>query len=91
MRVVTNTVDVIVKISDEDLLEKRWIPYNVLSKKIAELEKTVGGQSYKVRFYNSLAGGKYNTKTIAHIKCVDTVKTMVENKVSALNIIFERS
>lgn len=92
MRTVTDTIEISIKVNDDDLLEKKWIPHTVLSKMISDLEKTKQANtvSLKTRFYNSLAGGKYNTKTLAHIKCLDTVNTMVENKVASLNIKFIR-
>lgn len=78
MRTVQNVETVNIKVSKNDLLNDKWLSFQLLSKKLGEIEQNKG-MTYKNlrnRFYNSRACGKYNMETIAGIVYIDTKKPM---------------
>lgn len=90
MKTIQSTQNITVKVSEDDLIEKRWIPFTILSKKLADIEKenNMGYKSLRIDLYNSSAGKKYNQKIIAGIKCIDTKEPMTGK--ASLELTFER-
>lgn len=84
MRTVANTETIKIKITKNDLIEDKWIPYLCLSSKIKELEneKDMVYKRLRVRLYNSFSSNKYNIDTKAGIKCIDTKNPMKSNSAS---------
>lgn len=90
MKTIQSIEKVEVTVTKEELLENRWISFQILSKKLGEAEQK-GGKPYKhyrSKLYNSKACNKYNTKSIAGILCVDT-ETPMKAKAS-LELSFKR-
>ena len=54
MRTIKDVETITVKIEDKDLIEGKYIPYNIVSKKLAEIEKenNYGYKSLRNRIYN---------------------------------------
>ncbi len=78
MKTVQNVETVNIKVSKNDLLNDKWLSFQLLSKKLGEIEQNKG-MAYKHlrnRFYNSRACGKYNMETIAGIVYIDTKQPM---------------
>ena len=89
MKTITSTDTVTIKVSKEELLEGKWIHFQLLSKKLGEIEKQEKLPYKKLRnkFYNSRACNKYNMQDIAGLPCID-VKNPMKDKAS-LELIFE--
>lgn len=86
------TVDTIkIKVQENELLEGKWIPFQSVSKKLADMEKNgnMGYKSLRNKLYNSSACGKYNTEDKAGFKCIDIEKPM--KGTASLVLEFERS
>lgn len=91
MRTVKNIETVTVKVSSDELIEGKWLHYQLLSKKLYDMEQQ-NGMAYKSirnRLYNCFALGKYNTETKAGLKCIDTENPMKTNTASLI-LNFER-
>lgn len=84
MKTVQNIEKVTLKVTNADLIDGKWIHYQLLSNRIAEIEKqkNLGYKSLRTRLYNSCAGGKYNIETKAGLKCIDIEKPMKSNTAS---------
>lgn len=81
MKTVQSVTDVTIKVKDTELLEGRWLHFQLLSKKLGDMEQE-RNESYKQlrnKFYNSSACGKYNTSEIAGLKCIDIDNPMKGN------------
>ena len=78
MRTVKDVETIKVKVEDKNLIEGKYIPYNIVSKKLADVEKenNYGYKSLRNRLYNSYACNKYNVVEKAWIKCIDIEETM---------------
>lgn len=90
MKTIQSTETINIKVSSKELLDGKWLNFQLLSKKLSEAEKEAG-MSYKSlrnRFYNSRACSKYNMKDIASIPCID-VDNPMKGKAS-LELVFER-
>ena len=90
MKTIQSTDKVEVTVTEEELLENRWISFQVLSKKLGEIEQKSGKpyKHYRSKLYNSRACNKYNAKTLAGILCIDT-ETPMKAKAS-LELSFKR-
>lgn len=78
MKTVQNIETAVVKVTGEELLNDKWLSFQLLSKKLYEIE-TQKKMSYKYlrnRFYNSRACNKYNMETIAGILYIDVENPM---------------
>lgn len=78
MKTIQNVEKIEVQVKDTDLLENKWISFQLLSKKLGEIESQKG-MMYKHlrnRLYNSRTCGKYNMTQIAGIDYVDTENPM---------------
>lgn len=90
MKTIQSTEKIKVTVTRKDLLNDKWIPFQILSKKLGE-EEAKNGMLYKHlrnRFYNSRACNKYNTEIIAGIQYIDTENPMKDT--ASLELIFER-
>lgn len=89
MKTVQSVEAVTVKVVKSELLKDRWLSFQLLSKKLGDIEQEKG-MAYKRlrnRLYNSKACGKYSVETIAGILYVDT-KSPMKGKAS-LELSFE--
>ena len=89
MKTITNTDTVTIKVRKEDLLEGKWLHFQLLSKKLGEIEKQKKLPYKKLRnkFYNSRACNKYNMQDIAGLTCIDVKKPMKDK--ASLELVFE--
>ena len=78
MKTVQSVEEVEITVAENDLLEGKWISFQLLSKKLGDIEKQKETPYKQLRnkLYNSKACGKYNTKTIAGFPCFDTENPM---------------
>ena len=78
MRTIASTENITIKVTKNDLIDDKWIPYLCLSSKIKEIEETKDMlyKRLRVRLYNSYSSNKYNIETKAGIKCIDTKNPM---------------
>lgn len=89
MRTVQNTETINIKINKFELLEGKWLNFQLLSKKLAdiEVERKMDYKSLRNRFYNSRACGKYDMKDIAGLPCINVKEPMKGN--ASLILTFE--
>lgn len=89
MRTVQNTETINIKVNKSELLEGKWLNFQLLSKKLAdiEVERKMDYKSLRNRFYNSRACGKYDMKDIAGLPCINVKEPMKGN--ASLILIFE--
>lgn len=78
MKTVQDISKITVKVTDSDLIEGKWLNYQVLSKKLAEIEKNenMGYKSLRNRLYNSISCKKYNMEDKAGMKCINVDSPM---------------
>lgn len=90
MKTVQNIDKVTIKVTEDELIEGKWLNFQLLSKKLGDLEKegNMGYKSLRNKLYNSIACGKYNTKEIAGLKCFDIDNPM--KATASLSLTFER-
>lgn len=81
MRTVQNTETIKIKVNKAELLEGKWLNFQLLSKKLAdiEVERKMDYKSLRNRFYNSRACGKYDMKDIAGLPCINVEEPMKGN------------
>lgn len=91
MRPVANTKNVTVEVTNDDVIEEKWLPFLTLTKKLSVLEKAdkQPHKEYCKRFYNSNRCEKYNIRTVAGLKFIDVDEPMKE-EVASLHISFVR-
>ena len=91
MKTVQSTETIHIKVLSSELLEGKWLNFQILSKKLGdiEVERGMDYKSLRNRFYNSRACNKYNMETIAGIVYIDTVNPMKVNTAS-LVLTFKR-
>ena len=84
MKTVQDIEKVTIEVTKDDLLEGKWLHYQLLSKKLADIEKekNMNYKSLRNRLYNSYACGKYNIETKAGLKCIDIENPMKNNSAS---------
>lgn len=89
MRTVQNTETINIKVNKSELLEGKWLNFQLLSKKLAdiEVERKMDYKSLRNRFYNSRACGKYDMKDIAGLPCINVKEPMKGN--ASLILTFE--
>lgn len=90
MRTVAQTQTVMLKVTKNDLLGGSYIPVQRVSELLKQKEEQdrLAYKAIRNKFYNSVAGGKYNVGNIAGIKCVNAEDTM-KNLNASLIISFE--
>lgn len=92
MRTIANTEKVTLKVTDSELIKKKWLNYELLSKKLGEKEKEkgMGYKSLRNKLYNSINCNKYNMQTIAGLQCIDVDTPMKEGVSASLVLEFKR-
>lgn len=90
MKTIQSVDTVTIKVTDNELIAKKWLNYQLLSKKIGEVEKekNLGYKSLRNKLYNSTACEKYNTAEMAGLKCIDIDNPMKSS--ASLVLKFER-
>lgn len=90
MKTIQNVDTVTIKVTDKELIDKKWLNFLLLSKKLSEVEKSsnMGYKSLRNKFYNSSACNKYNVTEVAGLKCIDIKNPMKAKASLVLN--FER-
>ena len=90
MRTVQNVETINIKVSPSELLEGKWLNFQLLSKKLGdiEVERKMDYKSLRNRFYNSRACGKYDMRDIAGLPCINIEEPMKGN--ASLILTFER-
>lgn len=91
MKTIQSVDTVTIKVTDNELIADKWLNYQLLSKKIGEVEKekNLGYKSLRNKLYNSTACGKYNTAEMAGLKCIDIDNPMKSS--ASLVLKFERA
>lgn len=90
MKTVQNIEEVTVKVAKDELIDGKWLHYQLLSKKLGEMEQNnnLSYKSLRNRLYNSYACGKYNMEMKAGLKCIDIDNPM--KATASLKLVFER-
>lgn len=90
MKTIQSVDTITIKVTDNELIAGKWLNYQLLSKKIGEVEKekNLGYKSLRNKLYNSTACGKYNTSEVAGLKCIDIDSPMKSS--ASLVLSFER-
>ena len=90
MKTIQSVDTITIKVTDSELIAGKWLNYQLLSKKIGEVEKekNLGYKSLRNKLYNSTACGKYNTSEMAGLKCIDIDNPMKSS--ASLVLKFER-
>ena len=90
MRTVQNVETINIKVSPSELLEGKWLNFQLLSKKLGdiEVERKMDYKSLRNRFYNSRACGKYDMRDIAGLPCINVEEPMKGN--ASLILTFEK-
>lgn len=90
MKTVQNIEEVKVKVAKDELIDGKWLHYQLLSKKLGDMEKAgdLGYKSLRNRLYNSTACGKYNMEMKAGLKCINIDNPM--KATASLKLMFER-
>lgn len=90
MKTVQSIETINIKVSPSELLEGKWLNFQLLSKKLGEVEveRKMEYKSLRNRFYNSRACGKYDMKDIAGLPCINVDEPMKGN--ASLILMFER-
>ena len=91
MKTIQNVDKITIKVSDNELIGGKWLNYQLLSKKLCEIEKSnnMGYKSLRNKLYNSSACSKYNTTEIAGLKCIDVDNPM--KATASLVLVFARA
>jgi hypothetical protein len=78
MKTITNVDKVTISVSHSELIEGKWLYFNQLSKKLAEMEEKQDCKykSLRNKLYNSRAGGKYNTDVKFGLPCINVLDPM---------------
>lgn len=84
MRVVKNTEKIVLKVSNTELLQDKYLSLTKLSSKVRdfEIKQNVGYKSFRTKLYNSITSDKYNISEIAGIRFIDTEKPMKKDNAS---------
>lgn len=90
MKTIQSVDTITIKVTDSELIAGKWLNYQLLSKKIGEIEQknNLGYKSLRNKLYNSTACGKYNTAEMAGLKCIDIDSPMKSS--ASLVLKFER-
>lgn len=90
MKTIQSVDTITIKVTDSELIAGKWLNYQLLSKKIGEVEqeKNLGYKSLRNKLYNSTACKKYNTAEMAGLKCIDIDNPMKSS--ASLVLSFER-
>jgi hypothetical protein len=92
MRTIANTEHITIAVSNDELINEKWLNLNLLSKKLRDVEREKG-LSYKKlcnKLYNSVSCDKYNMTVIAGLKCIDVTNPMRANTKASIEFDFKR-
>lgn len=91
MRTVSSIEKAEIKVSKDELINGKWVSLNLVSQKLADLEKSnnMGYKSLRYKFYNSTNGNKYNVETVCGVKCMDAENPMKATASLEITIIKE--
>lgn len=78
MKTITSTDKITIKFNKNELLEGKWIHFQLLSRKLGDIEKQkkLPYKRLRNKFYNSRACNKYNMQDIAGLPCIDVTNPM---------------
>ena len=90
MRTIKNTENITVKVSKDEIINEKWLAFQILSKKLAEIEKERSTEYKHLRnkMYNSQSCSKYNTGIAAGLNCIDITNPM-KQPIASLVLTFE--
>ena len=90
MKTVQSTETIHIKVLSSELLEGNWLNFQILSKKLGdiEVERGMDYKSLRNRFYNSRACGKYDMRDIAGLPFINVEEPMKGN--ASLILEFEK-
>lgn len=90
MKTVTNIEEVTVEVTDNELIEGKWIHFQLLSKKLGDIEQkeSMGYKSLRNKLYNSCSCQKYNVEMKAGLKCIDIENPM--KGTASLKLVFKK-
>lgn len=73
MKTVTNVCNIIVEVSKSELIEDKWLNFQLLSQKLGKMEndQKMAYKQLRNKFYNSMNGNKYNMTQKVGLKCID--------------------
>ena len=73
MKTVTNVCNIIVEVSKSELIEGKWLNFQLLSQKLGKMEndQKMAYKQLRNKFYNSMNGNKYNMTQKVGLKCID--------------------
>lgn len=72
---------VTLRIHQEELLNKKFLPTSTVSSMLKDMEikEKIPANQYRVKFYNSLKCGKYNSTFLAGIRCINVYSPRKED------------
>lgn len=90
MRPVLDTYEVTIEVKENELIEGKWINFQLLSRKLNKMEeeKKLSYKQLRNRLYNSINCNKYNIEEKAGLKCIDIDNPM--KSVASLKLSFVR-
>lgn len=90
MKTVQSTETIHIKVLSSELLEGKWLNFQILSKKLGdiEVERGMDYKSLRNRFYNSRACCKYDMRDIAGLPFINVDEPMKGN--ASLILVFEK-
>ena len=85
MKTVQSSEVVVLEVTDNELIEGKWLNYKLLSRKLGEQEKErgMGYKSLRNKLYNSINCNKYNMQIIAGLQCIDVDEPMQDSVTGA--------
>ena len=90
MKTIKNTENITIKVSKDEIINEKWLAFQILSKKLADIEKERSTEYKYLRskMYNSQSCSKYNTGIVAGINCIDITNPM-KQPIASLVLTFE--
>jgi hypothetical protein len=90
MKTVQSVYTVKLKVKKEELIEGKWLPYQVVSQKLQDYEtkNNLAYKSLRAKLYNSRTCNKYNMDEKYGLPCVNIEEPM--KGTASLQLIFEK-
>lgn len=90
MKTVQSVYTVNLKVTNEELIEGKWLPYQAVSQKLRdyEVEHNLGYKSLRAKLYNSRTCNKYNIAEKYGLPCVNIEEPM--KGTASLQLTFEK-
>ena len=90
MRTIQSVNNITVKVSKDELINGKWLAFQILSQKLAKMEEdnNMGYKSLRNKMYNSQSCSKYNTGIAAGLNCIDITNPM-KQPIASLVLTFE--